>query len=92
MINLKQPEFDIVKDIPTKNIPKIGRVHFCLEYFVDLNDNNMVEHAKTCLYEDIMSLVKYNEVFDCIGVQESPEHSYDDIAEFLKEDTAYEQD
>jgi hypothetical protein len=83
MTNLKQPEFDIVKDIP--KAPNIGRVHFELEYFVDLNDESMVEHAKTCLYEDIMSLVKYNEVFDHIGVQESSEHSYEDIAEFLKE-------
>lgn len=85
MTNLKQPEFDIVKDIPIKKIPKIGRVSFCLEYFVDLNDNDMVEHAKDSLWDDIHSLVKYNEVYQCIKVDESPEHNYDDIADFLKE-------
>jgi hypothetical protein len=91
MINLKQPEFDIVKDIPIKQVPKIGKVYFNLEYFVDLNDNDMVEHAKQCLYEDIMSLVKYDETYGNINVEESKEHSYDDIAEFLKEDT-YEEE
>jgi hypothetical protein len=82
---LMNAEFDFVKEIPTKQIPKIGRVYFCLEYFVDLNDNDMVEHAKDSLFEDIHSLVKYQEVYECIGVQESPEHNYDDIADFLKE-------
>jgi len=79
-------EFDFVKEIPIKNIPKIGRVYFCLEYFVDLNDSDMVEHAKDSLWDDINSLVKHNEVYQCIGVQETPEHSYDDIPEFLRHD------
>lgn len=80
-------EFDFVKDIPIKNIPKIGRVHFCLEYFVDLNDNDMVEHAKDSLWDDIHSLVKHEEIYQCIGVEESPEHTYEDIADFLKEES-----
>jgi len=79
-------EFEFVKEIPIKKIPKIGRVYFCLEYFVDLNDKDMVENAKESLWEDINSLVKNNEVYHCIGVQESPENTYDDIADFLKED------
>ncbi len=76
-------EFDFVKEIPIKKIPKIGRVYFCLEYFVDLNDSYMVEHAKQCLYEDVMSMVKYDEVYGNIKVKESEEHSYDDIPDFF---------
>jgi hypothetical protein len=86
MTNLKQPEFDIVKDIPVKQIPKIGRVYFCLEYFVDLNDKSMIEHAKDALWEDVTSIMKNQELYQCIGVEEAPESTYNDIPEFLKED------
>jgi imidazoleglycerol phosphate synthase glutamine amidotransferase subunit HisH len=86
MTNLKQPEFDIVKDIPINQIPKIGRVYFCHEYFVDLNNTDMVQEAKECLYEDIMSMVKNQEVYECIGTGEAPEATYNDIPEFLKEE------
>lgn len=83
MKNWKQPEFECVKDLP--KTPKIGRVYFCHEYFVDLNDADMVQEAKDCLYEDIMSIVKNQEVYDCIGTGEAPEATYNDIPEFLKE-------
>jgi imidazoleglycerol phosphate synthase glutamine amidotransferase subunit HisH len=81
----KQIEFEYVKQIPIKQVPKIGRVYFCHEYFVDLNDADMVQEAKECLYEDIMSMVKNQEVYDSIGTGEAPEATYNDIPEFLKE-------
>lgn len=78
-----QLEFDCVKDLP--KAPRMGRVSMCLEYFVDLNDESMVEHAKQCLYEDIMSMVKYDELYNVIGVEETPEASVQDIPAFLTE-------
>lgn len=81
----KQIEFDWVKEIPTKQIPRMGKVYLQLEYMVDLNDEGMVNHARECLYEDIMSLVKCDEVFNAINVDEAPDASYDDIPDFLIE-------
>ena len=51
-----QLEFDCVKDLP--KAPRLGKVHIDLGYYVDLNDQSMVQHAKDCLYEDLCSLVK----------------------------------
>lgn len=79
----KQIEFGWVKDIPTNKTPRMGLVRFELSYAVDLDDKAMVDHAKECLYEDIMSMVKHDETFNGIRVEENPEVSYDDIPEFL---------
>ena len=78
-----QLEFDCVKDLP--KVPRMGVVRFELEYAVDLNDQSMVDHAKECLYEDIMSMVKYDEVFNGIQIVETTNVTYDDIPEFLTE-------
>ena len=43
----------------------------------------MTEHAKTCLYEDIMNLVKYNELYEAISVVSAPDGKEEDIPEFL---------
>jgi hypothetical protein len=80
---ISQLEFDCVKDLP--KAPKLGKVNLSLEYFVDLNDASMVEHAKECIIEDLQSMIKYNEAFNYIAVDEAPESTYDDIPEFLKE-------
>lgn len=77
----KQTEFDWAKDLPQQ--PRMGKVRILLEYAVDLNDDAMVQNAKECLYEDLMSIMKYNEALDWIGVVENPEVSYDEIPEFL---------
>lgn len=79
----KQIEFGWVKDIPTNNVPRMGLVRFELSYAVDLNDKEMVDHAKECLYEDIMSMVKHDETFNCIRVEENSDIEYDNIPEFL---------
>lgn len=62
---------------------KLGRVYFELNYVVDLNDPGMVDHARTCLYEDIMSMLKYDEIYNCIGVREDETAKEEDIPEFL---------
>lgn len=81
----KQKEFDWVKDIPIKKVPNMGKVVIHLEYPVDLNEPEMVDYAKESLYEDIASMIKYDEVSNVIAVQEDSNLSYDDIPEFLVE-------
>ncbi len=78
-------EFEFVKDMSTKYVPKMGKVSIHLEYFVDLNNDDMVSYAKESLYEDVMSLVKHDEVFNAIDVEEDSKATYDDIPEFIKE-------
>jgi hypothetical protein len=65
---------------------KLGRVIFDLGYVVDLENQEMVDHAKDCIYEDIMSAIKYNEVHNYLEVVEAPDASEGDIPEFLIED------
>lgn len=75
---------------------KLGRVYIELDYVVDLEDQNMVDHARTCIYEDICSMIKYDEIFNCIGVREDKDAKEEDIPEFLlnggfeKEDDSFE--
>lgn len=67
----------------------LGRVYFQLNYVVDLDNQNMVEHAKTALWEDIMSMFKYNEIHNCIGVKKDSKAKEKDIPEFLLDDGDY---
>lgn len=80
-----QTEFDWVNTIPKKNVPRIGRVYFNREYFVDLNDQSMIDHAMECISEEIDYMVKYNDTLNSIAIGEAPESTYEDIPEFLKE-------
>jgi hypothetical protein len=82
---ITQTEFDWVNTIPPKKVPRIGRVYFNIQYFVDLNDESMIDHAKECICEDIECMVKNNETFISIAIDEAPELTYDDIPYFLKE-------
>lgn len=63
---------------------RLGKVIFDLGYVVDLDDADMVDRAKECIYEDIMSAYKYDEVQNYIEVTE-PEGTLkeSDIPEFL---------
>ena len=65
---------------------KLGRVYFELNYVVDLNDLGMVDHARTSLYEDIMSMLKYDEIYNCIEVREDETAKEEDIPGFFLED------
>ena len=66
---------------------KLKKVTLDLYYMVYDDDESMHEHAKNCLYEDIMNLVKYNELYDWIRVVDAPPNAKEcDIPEFLLEE------
>ena len=65
---------------------RMGRVSIIVSYPVDLDNESMVNHAKECVYEDIMSAVKYDELFNWIKVDEDPTAKPVDIPDFLQED------
>jgi len=64
---------------------RTGRI-VVYSYVVDLDNEEMVERAKTCAYEDIMNAVKYNEVGNLLSVQEVPGLDPSDIPDFLTND------
>jgi hypothetical protein len=66
---------------------KYQKVTLDLYYMVRDDDQSMKEHAKQCLYEDIMNLVKHNELYDAITVVDAPGAIEKDIPEFLMQDT-----
>ena len=67
------------------NPKRLARVVFDLSYVVDADNPDMVEEAKNCIYEDVMSALKYNEVFNYIEVQQpDPTLKEEDIPEFLR--------
>jgi len=54
-----------------------------LGYVVPEGNDEMIQEAKECFYEDMMNFYKYDEVFDAIKVVEAPNASEQDIPEFL---------
>lgn len=63
---------------------RLGKITLDFEYVVDLDNEEMVERAKNCLYEDIMNSSKYGELFDYITEgKEDPALKESDIPEFL---------
>lgn len=65
---------------------RLGKVIVGHGYVVDLDNQDMVDHAREALYEDIMSMVKYDEVSHCISIiKNSKGLSENDIPEFLME-------
>ena len=74
-----------VNFFPTSK-PKFKRLILDLGYVVRSGDDEMEQSAKEALYEDIMNLVKYNEIFDAITVIDAPEATEQDIPEFLLEE------
>jgi hypothetical protein len=65
---------------------KYKRVTLDLYYVVRAGDDDMIQHAKDCLYEDIMSAYKTDTLYDCIRVVDDPEARESDIPEFLLEE------
>lgn len=70
---------------PTSN-PKYKKVMLDLYYMVRADDEQMVERAKDCLLEDIMSLVKYEGLYNSIRLVDAPDATEEDIPEFLLEE------
>ena len=81
-------EFTPVFDLSNiKNICSMcGRVFLKGSYTVDLNDPEMVERAKSCLYEDILNAVKSDMLQEWIDSKYFDDAYYSDIPDFLKED------
>jgi hypothetical protein len=70
---------------------RLGKVIFDLSYVVDLDDADMVDHAKECIYEDIMSAYKYDEVQNYIEVTEPDKTLKEsDIPQFLLPEETHE--
>ena len=44
-----------------KPAKRVGYVEFCIRYAVDLDDKEMVQEAKDCLFDDLTNAVKYGE-------------------------------
>ena len=77
----KVTHIDYPKEMPKKK--RLGRVEFNIGYVVDLDDENMIDHAKESIYEDILSAFKNgcNLNIDTHGHK----FSENDIPEFLIE-------
>lgn len=72
---------------PANKNMRLGKVKIEIEYVVDLDNDEMVSEAKNAIYEDLMSAVKYDELFNHIEVtDEDKTLKEEDIAEFLKEE------
>jgi hypothetical protein len=65
---------------------KYKRLVIDLGYVVRSGDDQMIQRAKECFYEDIMNAYKYDEVFDMIDIVDAPEATESDIPEFLLEE------
>lgn len=64
-------------------MPRLGRVTYTVSYVVDLDNRDMVDEAKQCVFEDVMNAVKYDEVAHWIKVEDAPDADPSDIPEFL---------
>jgi hypothetical protein len=74
----------------SKNLAKIT---IDLGYVVDINDPDMIEHARNAFYEDVMNMVKYGELGDAIEVGEpDPSLSEEDIPSFLFDEKDVEEE
>jgi len=67
-------------------VKRLGIVKLNMKYVVDLDDNDMVEEAKQCLYEDITSMLNADELFGAITIEPDSSLTWDDVPEFLKEE------
>ena len=65
---------------------RLGIVRFTMKYVVDLDDEEMVQEAKDCLYEDIMNSCKFEEIHHNIDVEADPTATWEDVPDFLKEE------
>ena len=67
---------------------ELGRIGIVSYYVVDLDNPSMVIDARSCIAEDIMNAVKYNELDSYIKEIKDTNMepiSEEDIPEFLKE-------
>jgi hypothetical protein len=63
---------------------RLGKVKIQIEYVVDLDDEEMVQHAFDALYEDLCGACKYDSIHDVLEItEEDPSLKQEDIPEFL---------
>ena len=85
-ITKKQEEQNLLQEQKmSKKKMRLGKVCIKIEYVVDLDNEDMVEEAKACLFEDVMNAVKYDEIDSNINVVEDQSLTENDIPDFLKE-------
>lgn len=69
---------------------RIGTITLGVKYTVDLNDKEMVEHAKECFYDDLYeAIVKTSdrEAFESMLVTKRDQKlKWKDVDQFLRED------
>lgn len=65
---------------------KYKRLIIDLGYVVPEGDDEMIQRAKECFYEDIMNMYKYDEIFDAIDIVDALDATEADIPEFLLEE------
>ena len=64
---------------------RLGRVVVDIGYIVDMDDSDMIEEAKSALYDDVHNAIKYNELDCWISIIEDNEANESDIPDFLLE-------
>ena len=65
---------------------KYKRLIIDLGYVVRAGDDEMIQRAKECFYEDIMDGYKYDHLWEQISIVDAPEAAESDIPEFLLEE------
>ena len=66
---------------------RIGYVELTVRYAVDLDDKDMIQEAKDCIYDDVTNMVKYDETGSWINVgRRNPKLTRADIPDFLLEE------
>ena len=68
---------------------RIGTVTLSRQYVVDLDDEDMVQQAKECIYEDLVQLLVKNagleEFYEALDVKPDETLTEDDIDDYLAE-------
>lgn len=68
---------------------RLGKAKISLEYVVDLDNEEMVDHAIGALYEDLMEAYKHNYVGNFIITEEDKSLKEENIPEFLLDTAEY---
>jgi hypothetical protein len=62
---------------------RLGKISYEVFYIVDLDNKDMVDHAKEAIYEDVCAAARAADFDSHIDINHSPESSENDIEEFL---------
>ena len=65
---------------------RLGKVYLSETYVVDLDDEEMIEHAREAIYEDVRYAVLHEEISSWIDIKEDTSLNEKDIPSFLIEE------